>query len=34
LRENTQNLNYLWVNAQCTDGSPFPNAPFSVAGRR
>jgi uncharacterized repeat protein (TIGR01451 family) len=23
---------YLWVNAQCTDGSPFPNAPFSVAG--
>jgi uncharacterized repeat protein (TIGR01451 family) len=32
LRENTQNLNYLWVNAQCTDGSPFPNAPFSVAG--
>jgi uncharacterized repeat protein (TIGR01451 family) len=32
LRENTQNLNYLWVNAQCTDGSPFPGAPFSVAG--
>jgi hypothetical protein len=23
---------YLWVNAQCTDGSPFPGAPFSVAG--
>jgi hypothetical protein len=26
---------FLWVNAQCTDGSPFPGAPFTRGrGRR
>jgi uncharacterized repeat protein (TIGR01451 family) len=27
-----QNTQFLWVNAQCTDGSPFPGAPFTVEG--
>ncbi|MGQ9905237.1 MAG: SdrD B-like domain-containing protein, partial [Anaerolineae bacterium] len=27
-----QNTQFLWVNTQCTDGSPFPNAPFTVQG--